>query len=64
MDSPRRMAAEERLRRCASPARESPIPLRSTIQAPLLHSRAHVEFARFMIPAFIYLPTTTSSSLS
>ena len=23
-------------------------------QAPLLHSRAHVEFARFMIPAFIY----------
>ena len=54
MDSPRRMAAEERLRRCASPARESPIPLRSTIQAPLLHSRAHVELARFMIPAFIY----------
>ena len=26
MDSPRRMAAEERLRRCASPARESPDP--------------------------------------
>ena len=54
MESPRHMGAEQRLWRCAGPAPKSPIPLRSTIQAPLLHSRAHVELARFMIPAFIY----------
>lgn len=54
MESPRHVGAEERLWRCAGPAPKSPIPLRSTIQAPLLHSRAHVELARFMIPAFIY----------
>ena len=54
VESPRRVGAEEWLRRLCGPGPKSPIQLRSTIQAPLLHGRAHVEFARFLIPAFIY----------
>ena len=54
MDSPRRMAAEERLRRGAGPPENRRFTQSLTIQTPLLHSRAHVELARFMIPAFIY----------